>query len=281
MCSSDLGKMLKVFASRQIRNRATLAGNLATASPIGDLPPTFLALDAVVVARSVEGARPIPLGDFFTGYRKTALRPDEVIERVEFFEGPADPAWRRVFNTYKVSKRRELDISIVAAAFCVDLDAEGVVRHARLAYGGVAATPARAVGVEQALLGRPWTRATVDAVLPLLRASFTPIDDVRSDAGFRRGLAASLFEKFFEGVETHGQDLPLEFVPGSEYAAGEPSRAMPHESGLLHATGRAQYVEDPALGRPMYELWPVCSPHARARIRRRDATRAQIGRAHV
>jgi xanthine dehydrogenase molybdopterin binding subunit/xanthine dehydrogenase small subunit len=270
-----LTKMLRVFASRQIRNRATLAGNLATASPIGDMAPTLLALDAEVVLRSVEGMRVLPLSDFFTGYRKTALRSDEVIEKVCFTAVPRDPSWRRRFDTYKVSKRRELDISIVAAAFCVDVDGANVVRHARLAYGGVAPTPARASAVERFLVGRPWTRDTLDAVLPMLQETFTPIADVRSEAAYRRGLVASLFEKFFEGVETLGQDAPLDFVPGSEYTVPDASRALRHESGLGHATGAALYVEDPCLDRPMLELWPVCSPHARARIVHRDATKAR------
>ncbi len=268
-------KMLRVFASRQIRNRATLAGNLVTASPIGDMPPVLMALDAEVVARSVEGQRVIPLSDFFTGYRKTALRGDEVVEAVRFEEGPSDPAWTRRFDTYKVSKRRELDISIVAAAFCIDTDASDVVRRARLAFGGVAATPVRALAAERALEGRPWTRDTVDAVLPLLREAFTPIADARSEVPFRRELVGSLFEKFFDGVETLGQDLPLEFTPGEEFATADVSRALKHESGLGHATGAAVYVEDQALDRPMLELWPVCAPHARARILRRDATKAR------
>jgi xanthine dehydrogenase molybdopterin binding subunit/xanthine dehydrogenase small subunit len=268
-------KMLRVFASRQIRNRATLAGNLVTASPIGDMPPTLMALDAEVVTRSVEGQRVIPLSEFFTGYRKTALRGDEVVEKVRFDEGPSDPAWTRRFNTYKVSKRRELDISIVAAAFCVDVDASNVVRRARLAFGGVAATPVRALEAERYLEGSPWTRERMAGALPLLRAAFTPIADARSEVPFRRELVASLFEKFFDGVETLGQDLPLEFTPGAEYATADASRALKHESGLGHATGAAVYVEDQALDRPMLELWPVCSPHARARIVRRDATKAR------
>ncbi|MFO0603997.1 MAG: xanthine dehydrogenase molybdopterin binding subunit [Polyangiales bacterium] len=267
-------KMLRVFASRQIRNRATLAGNLATASPIGDMPPTLLALDAEVVARSADGERAIPLADFFTGYRQTALRADEVIAKVCFEEGPRDPAWTRHFNTYKVSKRRELDISIVAAAFCVDVDAANVVRHARLAYGGVAATPVCASAVERLLVGNPWTRATVDAALPMLREAFAPIADARSEVAYRRELVASLFEKFFEGAESLGQDGALEFVPGAEQPTDDASRALKHESGVGHATGAAVYVEDQCLDRPMLELWPVCSPHARARIVRRDASKA-------
>ncbi len=270
-----LHKMLRVFASRQIRNRATLAGNLVTASPIGDLPPVMLALDAELVLRSAGGQRVVPVSEFFTAYRTTALRPDEVVEAVRVPRGASAPSLTRRFDTYKVSKRRELDISIVAAAFVVDTDAAGVVRHARLAYGGVAATPARAKRTEAALVGMPWTRGSVESVLPLLAEEFKPIADVRSGVDFRRELVASLFEKFFDGVETLGQDLPLEFTPTEAPAEPDVTRALRHESALGHVTGAARYVEDQALSRPMLELWPVCAPHAHARIVRRDAAKAR------
>jgi xanthine dehydrogenase molybdopterin binding subunit/xanthine dehydrogenase small subunit len=269
-----LDKMLRVFASRQIRNRATLAGNLVTASPIGDLAPVMLALDADLVLRSVRGARTLAMTDFFLGYRKTALASDEVVEAVRVPRGPRAGLTRR-FETYKVSKRRELDISIVAAAFVVDTDGDGVVRDARLAYGGVAATPARATKTEAALVGKAWTRETVASALPVLAEEFTPIADVRSGVAYRRGLVVSLFEKFFDGVSSLGQDGALEFEPGADSAVPDASRSLRHESALGHATGAARYVDDQALARPMLELWPVSSPHAHARIVRRDATKAR------
>jgi xanthine dehydrogenase molybdopterin binding subunit/xanthine dehydrogenase small subunit len=270
-----LGKMLLVFASRQIRNRATLAGNVVTASPIGDMPPVLLALGADVVLRSSRWVRSVPIEDFFTGYRQTAMRPDEIIESIVIPRGPAQRGWTRRADSYKVSKRRELDISIVAAAFCVDLDASNVVRHAALAYGGVAATPVRAKQAEAALVGKPWTRATIDAVLPVLEAEFKPIADVRSGDEFRRGLIASLFEKFFEGGTSLSQDLPLDFQRGARWNVRDESKALRHESALGHATGAALYVDDQAERRPMLEIWPVCSPHAHAKIVRRDATKAR------
>ncbi len=269
-----LDKMFRVFASRQIRNRATLAGNLVTASPIGDMAPVLLALDADVVLRNVDGARTVALADFFVGYRKTALAADEVLDAVRVPKGPAEGLTRR-FHTYKVSKRRELDISIVAGAFVVDTDAQGVVRHARLGFGGVAATPARARATEAFLVGKAWTRETLDGALAVLAGEFTPIADVRSGVAFRRGLVTSLFEKFFDGVETLGQDAPADFERVPRDLEADVSRALRHESALGHATGAARYVEDTALARPMLELWPVMSPHAHARIVRRDASKAR------
>ncbi len=272
-----LGKMLSVFASRQIRHRATLAGNLITASPIGDLAPVLLALDATVtLARTGEEGlerRTVPLADFFTGYRATVRAREEVLEDVFIPHAPAGVS-RRV-DSYKVSKRRELDISIVAAAFVVDVK-DGVVARARLAYGGVAATPVRAKKAEALLTGKPWNEDTLAALLPTLRGETSPIDDVRSGKDFRVGLVASLFQKFFRGLESEGQDAPLRFLPTAREDVGDPSRALAHESGIGHVTGGALYVDDEAHRRgPMLEMWPVCSPHAHARVTRRDATTAR------
>jgi xanthine dehydrogenase molybdopterin binding subunit/xanthine dehydrogenase small subunit len=269
-----LHKMLRVFASRQIRNRATLAGNLATASPIGDLPPVMLALDAEIVLQSVNGVRTVAVSDFFLGYRTTVLQRNEIIVSVRFARAPAQGLTRR-FQTYKVSKRRELDISIVAAAFVIDTDADNIVRHARLAYGGVAATPVRAQNTEKFLTGKPWNLTTVQHALETLSKEFTPIADVRSGVDFRKGLIGSLFEKFFDGVETLGQDQALDFYDSPTHSPGDSSRALVHESAMLHATGAAKYVDDQCATRAMLELWPVCSPHAHARIVRKDAARAR------
>jgi xanthine dehydrogenase large subunit len=207
-----LTKMLRVFASRQIRHRATLAGNLVTASPIGDLAPVLLALDATVTLASARGRRTLPLDAFFLGYRRTAIARDEVLEAVTIPLRPKDTGLTRRVESYKVSKRRELDISIVAACFRVDLDADEVVRGAGIGLGGVAATPLRAHAVEQALVGRRWTAETAAHVASILRASVSPISDARAAADYRRGLCGSLFEKFFAGGVSAAQDLPLDFV---------------------------------------------------------------------
>src|SRR6187402_772456 len=141
----SLAKMLHVFASRQIRNRATLGGNLVTASPIGDSAPALLTLDASVVLASAAGERTVPLAEFFVAYRKTVLQPGEIMREIVLPRSVVPAGFTRRVEFFKVSKRRELDISIVAAAFLVETDAGGVVRTARLAFGGVAAMPSRAV----------------------------------------------------------------------------------------------------------------------------------------
>jgi xanthine dehydrogenase small subunit len=193
----SLDEMLHWFAARQVRNRATLGGNIGTASPIGDLPPVLLALDAELRLASATGERRLPLADFFQGYRQTALQAGEVIVSVLIPRAMTPTAVRRLAQSYKIGKRGTDDISIVAAAFTIDLDAQQRIVHARLAYGGVAATPVRAIALEQQLLGQPWTAATIQALKPALRDAFTPLSDLRGSADYRRLLVANLFEKFF------------------------------------------------------------------------------------
>ena len=269
----SLAKMLRVFASRQIRNRATLGGNLATASPIGDSAPVLMSLDASLVLASVEGLRKVALSDFFVAYRKTALRRGEIIFSVEIPHFKGGEGLERKSEFMKVSKRRELDISIVAAAFSLDLDATGVVRRARIAYGGVAAMPVRARKAEAALVGKTIQDAAESAAA-MLGTEFSPIDDVRAGAEFRRGLVVSLWEKFVSGETSVAQDGTSEFEMGRSILAEDRSRGLRHESAVGHVNGGAHYVGDTAQQRPMLEIWPVCSSHACARIVRRDFTAA-------
>ncbi len=190
----SLHRMTRYFASRQIKHRGTVGGNIGTASPIGDLPPALIALGAVAVLLSREGERRIPLHEFFISYRKTALREKEVLAAVEL---PPVPATARAVS-YKVSKRRELDISAVAASFFIDTDAQGTVTQARLAYGGMAATPKRATAAETALVGAEWNEANVETAAKLIPIDFTPMSDHRGSAQYRQLVAANLLRGFFE-----------------------------------------------------------------------------------
>jgi xanthine dehydrogenase small subunit len=202
---SPLLRILRYFASRQIKHRATVGGNLCNASPIGDLAPALLALGAEVVLRSAAGARTLPLDQFFLAYRKTALAPGEVLAAVRV---PEPPEAARM-AAYKVSKRRELDISAVAAGLYVETSAEGLVTEVRAAFGGMAATPARARGLEAALRGQPWTEATVEAALPALARDFSPLSDHRGSAWFRGHVAENLVRGFFhETAATPRPELP-------------------------------------------------------------------------
>jgi len=165
------------------------------------LPPVLLALDATVTLASIQGDRMVdrtlPLADFFKGYRQTELKQGEIIKTVTIPKAITNGATKRLSFSYKIGKRGTDDISIVAAAFAIDLDAEQKILHARLAYGGVAATPIRAIAVEQALIGQPWTIETVRSVKPMLHEAFIPLSDLRGSANYRKLLVGNLFEKFF------------------------------------------------------------------------------------
>jgi xanthine dehydrogenase small subunit len=209
-----LARMLRYFAARQIKNRATVGGNLCNASPIGDLAPVLMALDAVCVLASRAGTRRVPLHAFFLGYRQTALQAGEILLAVEL----ARPGPNTRLGAYKVSRRRELDISAVCAGMAVTVEG-GLVTHARLAYGGMAATTKRAEAAEAALLGSPWTMETLERAREAL--DFTPMSDHRGSAWYRSELASNLLLGFFE--ET--RDQPFVELPrrpsGSALPGGE------------------------------------------------------------
>lgn len=186
-----LDEVFPQFASRLIRNAATIGGNLGTASPIGDLPPALLALEAEVVLVSAAGERAVPLEEFFTDYRRTARRPDELVRSVRF---PRRTASLTAFH--KIAKRRYDDISSVAVACAIGV-VDGVVEHAAIGLGGIAATPVRARATERALLGRPWDRATVDAASRVLAAEGTPLDDHRASAAYRSAMLGASLRRLF------------------------------------------------------------------------------------
>ncbi|HET7431693.1 MAG TPA: FAD binding domain-containing protein [Nocardioides sp.] len=184
------------FASRLIRNGATLGGNLGTASPIGDTPPALLALEAVVVLAGRDGEREVPLAGFFTGYRETVRRPGELIRAVRI---PLPLSGTVAFH--KIAKRRYDDISSVAIGFALDV-ADGEVRKARIGLGGVAASPIRALDTEAVLEGRPWSLETVTAAAEVLGGEGTPIDDMRASGDYRRAmLGNALLRLWHEGRE--------------------------------------------------------------------------------
>ena len=182
---------LTLFASPPVRNAATLGGNLVTASPIGDAAPLLLALDAIVNVAGRDQRRAIPLSEFFTGYRRTRLRPGELLTSVDI-----PKPLPQFLRFYKVAKRRLDDISTVAATMALDLGASGVVRHARLAFGGVAATPVRVVDVEEAVVGRLWNDDAVERAQQAIDRTLTPLSDHRGSAAYRLEVAKSLIERF-------------------------------------------------------------------------------------
>ncbi len=264
----SLAKMLWLFGSRPIRNRATLGGNLATASPIGDSAPVLLALGASVTLASLTETRTVPLSQFFTAYRQTVLRPDEVITTIRL--PLANPtSGTRYEQFYKVSRRLEMDISTVSGGFVVQTDAAGIITEARLAFGGVAATPALAAQTAAFLAGKPWSRATLLAAAEMAPAEFSPLSDVRGSAAYRKQLLRGMVQRFFEDPPWSPAEDPI--TPLNPIHPIPP----PHESGALHVTGTARYTDDfPPLHGEL-TVWPVTSPHAHARILHRDGTAAR------
>ena len=195
-----LADLFPQFASRLIRNGATLGGNLGTASPIGDAPPALLALDASLVLASAEGEREILLADYFTGYRQSVKRPDELIKTIRL-PLPLAP----VSAFHKIAKRRFDDISSVAVAYALTLDGDGDgdgaggsrVASVRIGLGGVAATPLRAMAAEEALKGQPWTRETVAAAADELARAGTPMSDHRASESYRIAMLRNSLLKFY------------------------------------------------------------------------------------
>ncbi len=193
----DMGEMYRRYASPPIRNAATIGGNVANGSPIGDSMPGLIALGSTLVLRQGDATRELPLDEFYLAYQKNALEPGELVERIRIPLEPAD----RQFRTYKISKRFDQDISAVCAAFSARLE-DGRARQVRVCFGGMAAIPKRAGNCEKALEGQRWDESTIVAAMSALDGDFTPIDDMRSSAAYRAMVARNLLRKFY--LETSG-----------------------------------------------------------------------------
>ncbi|HQP04459.1 MAG: xanthine dehydrogenase small subunit [Bacteroidales bacterium] len=187
-----LETMLAQFGSLQIRNIATIGGNLSSASPIGDTTPVLFVLGAHVRLKSIISDRQIPVEDFITGYRKTVMDFGEILTEIMI------PKYDASYLTasYKVSKRKSLDISTLSAAFLVKLQ-DGNVEEIRIAFGGMAAVTSFAVKTQSFLNSREWNRKYIEQAIQILSEEFTPISDARADANYRKNVAANLLLKFF------------------------------------------------------------------------------------
>ncbi len=180
------------FASVPIRNSGTLCGNLANGSPIGDSMPLLIVLGAKVILRHGGQVRELPLEDLYLGYQKKALRPGEFVAAVRI---PL-PRPTVLVATYKVAKRHDQDISAVCGAYRIEL-ASGWIQSARIAYGGMAATPKRAARAEASLFGQPWSETSIDAAMAAMAQDYQPISDVRASGAYRARVAANLLKRFY------------------------------------------------------------------------------------
>ncbi|KJS18614.1 MAG: FAD-binding molybdopterin dehydrogenase [Hoeflea sp. BRH_c9] len=195
------------IGGEQVRNMGTVGGNIANGSPIGDTPPPLIALDATVTLRKGAERRTLPLEAFFIDYGKQDRRPGEFVESI--FVPPLDDD--AFFAVYKISKRRDEDISALCAAFRVTLDAEGLVASVRIAFGGMAGTPKRAKAAEAALLGQPWVWETISHARAALATDYQPLSDWRASADYRMLSAQNLMIRFF--LETCGAPARIERHP--------------------------------------------------------------------
>ena len=189
----SFGELLRRYASVQVRNAATIGGNIANGSPIGDGPPALIALGATLHLRRGDEMRAMALEDFFLDYRKQDRRPGEFVAGVSF------PEFAPALRCYKISKRFDQDISAVCGCFNVTVEA-GVVTQARIAFGGMAGVPKRASLTEAALVGKAWTEATVDAAAAAMAGDFAPLADMRASSAYRMLTAQNLLRRYFHDL---------------------------------------------------------------------------------
>lgn len=277
-------KQLKFFAGRQIRNVGTPAGNLATASPISDLNPVFWAANAVLVAKSSTKETEIPMSQFFTGYRKTALAEDAIIASIRI---PVTSEKGEFFRAYKQAKRKDDDIAIVTGALRVKLDDQGVVQEVNLIYGGMAAMTVAAKAAMEYLIGKRFADLkTLEGTMSALGQDFDMQFSVPGGmASYRKALAFGFFYRFYhdvltildgssehvdkEAIDELGRDLSQGQV--DEHAAAAYSKEVtgksnPHLAALKQTTGEAQYTDDiPQLKNELYACY-VLSKRAHAKL---------------
>ena len=195
----SFAEMLRRFASTQVRNAATIGGNIANGSPIGDAPPALIALGAKLHLRKGDTRRTIPLESFFIDYGKQDRAPGEFVEGITIPDQPDR------LRCYKLSKRFDQDISAVCGCLSITVE-NGTVTEAKLAYGGMAGIPKRATHAEAALVGQPWTEDSVRAAMAAYAADFTPLTDMRASAEYRLETAANMLLRYFhedQGVATN------------------------------------------------------------------------------
>ncbi|HLX01097.1 MAG TPA: xanthine dehydrogenase small subunit [Trinickia sp.] len=206
----ELAELWTRFASLPIRNAGTLGGNVANGSPIGDSMPALIALNARVVIRHGANTRTLPLDAFYLGYQKTALEPGEFVAAISV---PL-PSPDLRFRTYKVSKRYDQDISAVCAAFACHVT-DGQITEARIAFGGMAATPKRAEHAEAALAGSPWDEAAARRAMGALASDYQPLTDMRASSAYRMKAARNVLWRFY--LETR-DEAPLALADVNAFA---------------------------------------------------------------
>ena len=200
----SFAEMIRRIGSRQIRNLGTIGGNIGNASPIGDTPPCLIALDATLTLTSSGREREVAMEEFFLDYRKTDLKPGEVIKTIRI----PTLSDGQTFRTYKVSKRYDQDISAVIGGYRLTFDGNSVA-DARIAFGGMAAIPRRARAAENALTGADWTEEAASVAGARIADDFTPLTDHRATAEYRTRVAANLFTRLYRDLSAAEAELEV------------------------------------------------------------------------
>ncbi|MEX5728312.1 xanthine dehydrogenase small subunit [Rhodovulum iodosum] len=192
--------MLARFGSPQVRAAATVGGNIANGSPVGDTPPALIALGATLHLRKGETHRSLALEEFFLDYGKQDRTPGEFVEAVSI---PRQPD---ALRCYKLSKRRDQDISAVCGCFSIAVE-DGTIRSARIAFGGMAGIPKRAAAVEAALAGQPFAEDTLIAARDAMAEDFQPLSDMRASAGYRLATAQNMLMRLWHARSGAASDI--------------------------------------------------------------------------
>ena len=202
---ASLGELVRRYGSTQVRNAATIGGNIANGSPIGDSPPALIALGAQLYLRRGDDFRNMALEDYFIDYGKQDRKIGE------FIIGVAIPEQPNNLKCYKITKRFDQDISTLCGCFNITRHS-GKITSARIAFGGMAETPKRATSVETALVGKPWTQDTITAAVTKFSTDYQPISDARASAVYRAQTAQNLLQRYFDETFGHATNV-LEVTP--------------------------------------------------------------------
>ena len=283
----DFADMTRRIGAVQVRNAGTIGGNVANGSPIGDTPPALIALDATLVLRKGDDRRRIAIEDFFIDYGKQDRAYGELLEAIEIpLLGPGV-----VLKCYKISKRFDQDISAVCGCMAVRVE-NGKVTEARIAYGGMAATPKRARAVEAALISQDWNELTINAARDAFDDDFAPITDMRASAAYRQEAAANLLKRYFQetvedmaktrlvgaGAAIGGPRAVSSIVttPAAKKGiAGDVEAPQRHDSGHKHVAGEAVFVDDIPTPEGALAVHVAMSEKAHAKIVDMDLARVR------
>jgi xanthine dehydrogenase small subunit len=198
----ELKELQQRFASLPVRKSGTLCGNVANGSPIGDSMPILIAINTTIVLRQGQTTRELNLEDFYLGYQQKNLQPGEFVEAIKI----PYPSKNDHIASYKVSKRYEQDISAICFGAKVIVE-NGLIQSIRIAFGGMAATPKRAVQIEKFLINKPWSLEVMQAAAEMIEQDFQPLSDLRATTSYRLQVAKNLFNRFYQDVNQTGRSL--------------------------------------------------------------------------